>query len=143
MKETLACKIANTIMSGFERHIELFVEITQSAQERFQLCQWNEVHRSARARTTFYDDRVEEAYAAIKNDFNIDQLNNARVAVLAAILGVGYGCTIYRYFQSPLLSSKILGGLHCAHLGIIGIMAVKAYLLSKKHHLGLLLNSNQ
>jgi hypothetical protein len=62
----------------------------------------------------------------------LDQLNNARVAVLAAILGVGYGCTIYRYFQSPLLSSKILGGLHCAHLGIIGIMAVKAYLLSKK-----------
>jgi isocitrate dehydrogenase kinase/phosphatase len=76
MKEALACTIANTIMSGFRRHIDLFIDITQSARERFQLCQWNEVHRSARARNTFYDDRVREAYEAIKNDFNINQLDD-------------------------------------------------------------------
>ena len=62
----------------------------------------------------------------------LDQLNTVKITVLAAILGVGYGYNIYRYFKSPLLINKILGGLHCAHLGIIGIMAVKTYLLSKK-----------
>ena len=77
MKDELAFTIANTIISGFERHIALFIEITQSARERFQQCQWNEVHRSARARTNFYDERVTESCSVIKEDFNISALDNA------------------------------------------------------------------
>ena len=68
--------IATTILTGFERHIALFIEITQSARERFQQCQWNEVHRSARARTNFYDERVKESFNQIKNDFKINELDD-------------------------------------------------------------------
>ena len=71
MRNELALTIATTIINGFERHVALFTEITQSARERFQQCQWNEVHRAARARTTFYDDRVTETFNHIKENFAI------------------------------------------------------------------------
>jgi isocitrate dehydrogenase kinase/phosphatase len=76
MKNELALTIATTIINGFERHVALFTEITQSARERFQQCQWNEIHKAARARTTFYDDRVTETFNHIKEDFNISSVNN-------------------------------------------------------------------
>jgi len=76
MRNKLALTIATTIINGFERHVALFTEITQSARERFQQCQWNEVHRAARARTTFYDDRVTETFNHIKENFDISSLDN-------------------------------------------------------------------
>jgi len=77
MTNAPALTIATTILTGFERHVALFTEITQSARERFQQCQWNEIHRSARARTTFYDDRVTETFNYIKENFEISSLDNA------------------------------------------------------------------
>ncbi|PKI14207.1 bifunctional isocitrate dehydrogenase kinase/phosphatase [Colwellia sp. 12G3] len=77
MKNELALTIATTIINGFERHVALFTELTQSARERFQQCQWNEIHRAARARTTFYDDRVTETFNHIKENFDISALDNA------------------------------------------------------------------
>ena len=77
MRNELALTIANTIIDGFEHHVALFTEITQSARERFQQCQWHEIHRSARARTTFYDDRVTETFNHIKEVFNISALDDA------------------------------------------------------------------
>ncbi|MEI6895710.1 MAG: bifunctional isocitrate dehydrogenase kinase/phosphatase [Colwellia sp.] len=71
MRDELAFTIANSIIHGFERHVALFTEITQSARERFQQCQWQEVHRSARARTNFYDQRVKETIDSVKENFNI------------------------------------------------------------------------
>ncbi|ALO34058.1 bifunctional isocitrate dehydrogenase kinase/phosphatase [Colwellia sp. MT41] len=76
MRDELAFTIANTIINGFERHIALFIEITQSARERFQQCQWHDVHRSARARTNFYDERVKETFNCIKADLKISSLDN-------------------------------------------------------------------
>ena len=76
MTNQLALTIATTILNGFERHISLFIDITQSARERFQQCQWNEIHRAARARTKFYDERVEETFQSIKADFSIESLED-------------------------------------------------------------------
>ncbi|MGL1959146.1 MAG: bifunctional isocitrate dehydrogenase kinase/phosphatase [Colwellia sp.] len=72
----LALTIANTIINGFERHIQLFIEITQSAQQRFQKCQWSEVQQAAKERTNFYDERVKETYLTIKQDFGIEKVND-------------------------------------------------------------------
>lgn len=72
----LAFAIAKTIINGFDRHIHLFIEITQSAQQRFQNCQWSEVQKAAKARTTFYEQRVKETFDTIKQDFFIDSLND-------------------------------------------------------------------
>ncbi len=72
----LAFALAKTIINGFERHIQLFIEITQSAQQRFHQCQWAEVQQAAKERTTFYDQRVTETYSTIKKDFKISSLND-------------------------------------------------------------------
>ncbi len=72
----LAFSIANTIITGFDRHIHLFIEITQSAQQRFQQCQWREIQQSAKARTTFYEQRVNETFDIIKQDFLIESLDD-------------------------------------------------------------------
>ncbi len=71
----LALALAKTIINGFERHIQLFIEITQSAKDRFELCQWDEVQKAASARTNFYDMRVNETYNTIKRDFFIQSLD--------------------------------------------------------------------
>ncbi|AOW79141.1 bifunctional isocitrate dehydrogenase kinase/phosphatase [Colwellia sp. PAMC 20917] len=73
----IAFALAKTILNGFERHIYLFSEITQSAKKRFELCQWQAVQDAAKSRTDFYDKRVEETLETIKKDFfvsNLDEL---------------------------------------------------------------------
>tara|TARA_R110001583_G_scaffold43015_5_gene136721 strand:+ start:1250 stop:2986 length:1737 start_codon:yes stop_codon:yes gene_type:complete len=72
----LALAIAKTIINGFDRHIHLFIEITQSAQQRFQKCQWSDVQQAAKARTTFYEERVKESFETIKQDFHIESLDD-------------------------------------------------------------------
>mgnify|MGYP005810885011 CR=1 FL=1 len=72
----LAYAIAKTIINGFEHHIDLYMEITQSAQQRFQQCQWSEIHKAAKARTNFYDLRVKETFDTIKQDFFVEQLDS-------------------------------------------------------------------
>ncbi|QOL25444.1 bifunctional isocitrate dehydrogenase kinase/phosphatase [Thalassotalea sp. LPB0316] len=71
----LAFAIAKTILNGFERHIFLFTEITRSAKQRFEQCQWQEVHQAAKQRTDFYDKRVTETLVTLKQDFAIDTLD--------------------------------------------------------------------
>ena len=73
--KNIAFAIAKTILNGFERHIYLFSEITQSAKKRFELCQWQAVQDAARSRTDFYDKRVEETLETIKKDFFISELD--------------------------------------------------------------------
>jgi len=72
----LAFAIAKSIINGFDRHIHLFIEITQSAQQRFQKCQWAEIQQAAKARTTFYEQRVKESFDTIKQDFFIESLDD-------------------------------------------------------------------
>ncbi|MBL4941761.1 MAG: bifunctional isocitrate dehydrogenase kinase/phosphatase [Colwellia sp.] len=72
----LAFSITKTIIDGFDRHIHLFIEITQSAQQRFQQCQWSDIQKAAKARTTFYEQRVKETFNIIKKDFLIDLLDD-------------------------------------------------------------------
>ena len=74
--DNLAFAIAKTILNGFERHIYLFSEITQSAKQRFEQCQWNEVQVAAKARTDFYDQRVEETLNTLQQDFFIGELKD-------------------------------------------------------------------
>jgi isocitrate dehydrogenase kinase/phosphatase len=72
----LALSIAKTIINGFDHHIHLFIQITKSAQQRFQQCQWAEVQQAAKARTTFYEQRVKESFDTIKQDFFIKSLDD-------------------------------------------------------------------
>ncbi|NQY64210.1 MAG: bifunctional isocitrate dehydrogenase kinase/phosphatase [Alteromonadaceae bacterium] len=74
--KNLAITIAKTILNGFERHIYLFSEITQSAKHRFEQCQWSQVQVAAKARTDFYDQRVKETLNTLQQDFFISELKD-------------------------------------------------------------------
>jgi isocitrate dehydrogenase kinase/phosphatase len=73
--EHLAHAIAKTILTGFERHIFLFSQLTRSAQSRFELCQWHQVQQAAYERTDYYDLRVSETLHTLVEDFAITELN--------------------------------------------------------------------
>ena len=74
--KNLAFAIAKTIINGFERHIYLYSEITQTAKQRFEQYQWSQVQEAAKARTDFYELRVEETLDTIKQDFFIAELDD-------------------------------------------------------------------
>jgi len=73
--KNLAYAIAKTLLNGFERHIFLYSEITRSAQQRFEQCQWAQVQKAARERTDFYELRVNETLITLKQDFAITELD--------------------------------------------------------------------
>ncbi len=67
--------ITKTILNGFARHIYIFSELTRSAQQRFEQCQWQAIQDAARERTDYFDKRVEETLVTLKQDFAISELD--------------------------------------------------------------------
>jgi isocitrate dehydrogenase kinase/phosphatase len=72
----LAENIANRVLYAFNRHFEIFITLTRSAQQRFQQCQWNEVQKAAKERTTYYEQRVKETQTILHNEFSITSLDS-------------------------------------------------------------------
>jgi len=75
--KSLAHAIAQNILSGFERHIFLYSEITRSAKTRFEQCQWDEVQKAAKQRTGFYEARVIETRQQLHQEFDIKDLDES------------------------------------------------------------------
>ena len=72
-----AIALAKTILNGFERHIYLFTELTRSAKQRFEQCQWQTIQEAAKERTDYFDHRVTESLTVIKDDFKISSLDKS------------------------------------------------------------------
>jgi len=69
--------IARTILEGFNHHIDLFSEITQSAKHRFEQCQWADVQEAAKKRTDFYELRVSETLKTLNQNYELTTLDDA------------------------------------------------------------------
>jgi len=104
----IAFAIAKTILNGFERHIYLFSEITQSAKQRFELCQWQSVQDAAKARTDFYDKRVEETLKTIKKDFFVSKLDE----LLWQNVKVSY-MELLKVHNQPELAESFYNSIFC------------------------------
>ena len=74
--KNLAFAIAKTIINGFERHIYLYSEITQTAKQRFEQHRWRDIQLAAKERTDFYDQRIDETLATLKEGFSIAELDD-------------------------------------------------------------------
>lgn len=59
--------IADKILQGYNRHFQLFQELTVGAQSRFELGLWHQVHQANRDRTDYYDLRISETIAELEN----------------------------------------------------------------------------
>src|SRR5690348_1344018 len=66
--------IAPAILEGFDLHYRRFRYVAQQAKARFEAGDWHSMRAAARERIDFYDQRVQDAVARIKRDFDLDCL---------------------------------------------------------------------
>jgi isocitrate dehydrogenase kinase/phosphatase len=70
-----AQRIAQQILEGFQHHYGLFQAITGEADERFVTLDWRGVQQAARARISFYDERVVECVTALQASTDCNKLD--------------------------------------------------------------------
>lgn len=64
---------ATTLLAGFDRHYALFRYNAQQAKTRFESGEYHGIRRLAKERIAFYDQRVQEAYVLMREQFG-DQI---------------------------------------------------------------------
>ena len=73
----LSVNIAQTILTGFDRHFSIFTKITQGARERFENADWEAERSASRERIKFYDIRVKDSVNDLHKLFDLDKFNGA------------------------------------------------------------------
>jgi isocitrate dehydrogenase kinase/phosphatase len=75
MMQDLPQQIAQSILTGFDRHFSFFQEISSAARQRFERADWESVRVASAKRISFYDLRVQEAITKVSSNFGIKQLD--------------------------------------------------------------------
>ncbi|MBL8308593.1 MAG: bifunctional isocitrate dehydrogenase kinase/phosphatase [Rubrivivax sp.] len=70
-----AWAIAQALIEGFNRHYRLFRETSAAAKRRFEQADWHGQQSAQAQRIEFYDQRVNEAVARLRREFNIEALS--------------------------------------------------------------------
>jgi len=73
----LSKNIAETILTGFDRHFSIFTKITKGARERFENADWEGERLASRERIKFYDIRVKDAIKDLHKLFDLEKFNGA------------------------------------------------------------------
>ncbi len=69
-----AVDIAQTLREGFDKHYRLFRATSAAAKARFEAGDWHGQQRAQRERIEFYDQRVDEAVARLRDAFQVDDI---------------------------------------------------------------------
>jgi isocitrate dehydrogenase kinase/phosphatase len=64
--------IADVLLDGFDKHYRLFRETSAAAKTRFEQCAWADARRATRERIDYYDERVRECVARLREAFPLD-----------------------------------------------------------------------
>ncbi len=70
-----AFDVAQAMRDGFDTHYRLFRETSAAAKARFEQGDWHGQQRAQAQRIEFYDRRVDEAVARLRDEFAVDQLS--------------------------------------------------------------------
>ena len=70
-----AYDIAVAMREGFDRHYRLFRQTSGEAKRRFELADWHGQQRAQAQRIEFYDLRVDEGVARLRDEFSVEQLS--------------------------------------------------------------------
>ena len=73
----IAQQIAQALIEGFDKHYRLFRGSAAQAKSRFEAGDWAAVHKAARERIQFYDDRVNETVERLHNELQAGSLELA------------------------------------------------------------------
>ena len=74
-RATVARHIAEALIEGFDRHYRLFRGTSAAAKDRFDAGDWAGIQDSVRERIRFYDDRVEESVARLRDEFAAETID--------------------------------------------------------------------
>ncbi len=75
--QDLPQQLAQTILTGFDRHFSFFQEISSAARQRFERADWESVREASAKRISFYDIRVQEAITKVSANFGIRELDES------------------------------------------------------------------
>jgi len=156
--DSSALGIAQTILSGFDKHYRLFRRAGARAKSQFERGDWTGVREASKARIPMYDQRVAEAVAVLRERF-AEMLSEESLwsIVKVAYIGLLYGhrqpecaetfynsvaCRVldrayYRneyIFRRPAISTDYLDGrwptYRCYYPGKIGLRTTVRELLN-------------
>jgi isocitrate dehydrogenase kinase/phosphatase len=138
---SVADEIARAIIDGFDKHYSLFRESGRLAQDRWERADWAAIREAGKNRIAWYDRRVEEACAVVKERFSgrtredalWPQIKRAYIALLLEHKQPECAETFYnsvarrvldrRYygnaylFSRPAISTEHLDGEHPTYRG--------------------------
>ena len=75
LNDSRAYDIATALLDGFKRHYRLFRETSAAAKQRFERADWHGQQNSQALRIAFYDLRVDEAVARLRDEFHVEALS--------------------------------------------------------------------
>jgi isocitrate dehydrogenase kinase/phosphatase len=75
LSDSRAFDIAQALIDGFNRHYRLFREASAKAKQRFEAADWHGQQQAQAQRIEFYDTRVNEAVATLRERFNVEALS--------------------------------------------------------------------
>ena len=67
-----AINIAEIILDGFDRHFQIFSEITKTARDRFEVGDWEGDNQARAERIAYYDSRVRETLFELRQHYEFD-----------------------------------------------------------------------
>lgn len=100
--------IASVILNGFNRHHRIYTEYNKRAEHYFHESLWLEAKQAAREQVDLYDARVAECIAILRNEENIDTLDEA----LWQNVKRSYVNLLYNHLQ-PELAESFYNSVFC------------------------------
>ena len=91
--------IAHAILEGFDLHYQAFRYVAQQAKARFERGDWHGIRAAARDRIDFYDQRVLDAVARMRRDFDLDSLSEEERDALWRAVRQQYVAALARHRQ--------------------------------------------
>jgi isocitrate dehydrogenase kinase/phosphatase len=73
---SVAQKIAEAMLQGFDKHYRLFCESSAAAKQRFEAGEWAAMRNELRERIRWYDDRVKEAVDRLRSELHAQSLDD-------------------------------------------------------------------
>lgn len=106
-----ALAIAKAIVDGFDRHYRLFQQASADAKRRFEAADWHGQQRGQRERIEFYDLRVNETLARLRDEFDAAHLpsdlwQQAKLHYIGLLIGHNQPELAETFFNS--VTTKIL-----------------------------------
>ncbi len=75
LTDNRAYDVARALLEGFDRHYRLFRAASAAARQRFEQADWHGQQQAQRERIEYYDRRVDEAVATLRQRFEVDTLS--------------------------------------------------------------------